>query len=59
MSDHTPRDPAKIQRQQRLEAQLRENLKRRKGQAKAWSQPKTDDQDASPETAVKDGSAEP
>ncbi|WP_157070014.1 hypothetical protein [Aureimonas frigidaquae] len=35
MSAHTPVDPAKIERQKRLEETLRENLKRRKLQAKA------------------------
>jgi hypothetical protein len=35
MSDHKPVDPAKLARQQRLEQTLRENLKRRRTQAKA------------------------
>jgi hypothetical protein len=39
MSDHAPKDPAKLQRQKRLEEQLRENLKRRKAQAKARRDP--------------------
>lgn len=39
MSAHTPVDPAKIERQKRLEETLRENLKRRKLQAKARKAP--------------------
>lgn len=35
MSDHRPRDPGKLQRQKRLEDELRENLKRRRQQARA------------------------
>jgi hypothetical protein len=37
MSAHTPSDPAKIQRQKRLEETLKENLRRRKAQARARS----------------------
>ena len=37
MSDHAPTDPAKLQRQKRLEETLKENLKRRKQQARARS----------------------
>ena len=35
MSDHSPVDPAKVQRQKRLEETLKENLRRRKAQARA------------------------
>lgn len=35
MGDHQPRDPGKLQRQKRLEEELRENLKRRRQQARA------------------------
>lgn len=38
MSDHKPTDPAKLRRQERLEATLRDNLRRRKAQAKARSE---------------------
>ncbi|KHJ56087.1 hypothetical protein LA66_05635 [Aureimonas altamirensis] len=35
MSSHRPIEPGKVQRQKRLEEQLRDNLKKRKAQAKA------------------------
>lgn len=35
MSSHKPIEPGKVQRQKRLEEQLRDNLKKRKAQAKA------------------------
>ncbi len=38
MSAHTPTDPAKIVRQKRLEETLKENLRRRKAQARARSE---------------------
>lgn len=38
MSAHTPTDPAKIQRQKRLEETLKENLRRRKAQARSRSE---------------------
>lgn len=38
MSDHTPTDPAKLRRQARLEERLKENLRRRKTQARARSE---------------------
>ncbi|WP_062203436.1 hypothetical protein [Aureimonas sp. AU12] len=43
MSDHAPIDPMKLQRQKRLEETLKENLRRRKAQARARSQPVADD----------------
>ena len=38
MSAHTPVDPAKLERQKRLEETLKENLRRRKAQARARSE---------------------
>ena len=38
MCAHTPVDPAKIERQKRLEETLKENLRRRKAQARARSE---------------------
>ena len=50
MSDHRPKDPAKQKRQERLEARLRDNLRRRKDAARSVNEPET----ARP--AVADGS---
>ena len=55
MSAHTPIDPAKIERQKRLEETLRENLKRRKLQAKARkTSAMPEDTDADPERPARD-----
>lgn len=39
MSDHRPVDPAKQKRQERLEARLRDNLRRRKDAARGAERP--------------------
>ena len=39
MSDHKPVDPAKQKRQERLEARLRDNLRRRKDAARNTAEP--------------------
>ena len=51
MSAHTPVDPAKMERQRRLEETLKENLRRRKTQARARSEgaPQADEEDPSDE----------
>ncbi len=41
---HAPIDPAKLKRQKRLEETLRENLRRRKEQARGRAEAPTDDE---------------
>lgn len=53
MSSHRPIEPGKVQRQKRLEEQLRENLRKRKAQAKArrslMDEPEDEEQADGPE----------
>ncbi|WP_182084777.1 hypothetical protein [Aureimonas sp. ME7] len=45
--NHAPIDPAKLKRQKRLEETLRENLKRRKEQARGRTEAPADTDEAS------------